>query len=490
MNKNDIALILHSLPVCALFMGTNEQVIQLNNEMARAFGLVNRNVLELNEVRICDSDTQDELVGVLAPLADSEADAVMCRKVIVHIRGWSQPCIMKRSLFEYNGDSWLVMCLHLPGEQVTSGEEGNIEVTRHIEFNQLLTQFSSKLINASANELDVIIDQSLAAFGVFCGVDRCYLFEFSDDSTTMSNTHEWVAPHVQPYIDNLQDMPTSDMPYLMQHIATGIFKVDDVNKIPDHALSERKEFQKEGIGSLLCVRIMVSGKTYGFIGCDIIGRTYTWNAFDIEYLKRIGEMLGNTLQNLYNQRALQEVQSALLEANRQLEQLANIDGLTGIANRRLFNSTLEKDIAEAAQHKASLSLLLIDVDAFKLFNDRYGHVAGDEVLKEVTATLCDSCLGNDDLVARYGGEEFAVILPNTNAEQALKVASRIVRKVREQNIPHLGSTHDSRLTVSAGLVTAALTAPVSGSVLVDKADKALYRAKEAGRNCVRVSEFS
>ena len=92
---------------------------------------------------------------------------------------------------------------------------------------------------------------------------------------------------------------------------------------------------------------------------------YSWKASDIEYLRRIGEMLGNTLQNLYNRKALQKVQVELLEANKQLERLANIDGLTGIANRRLFDSTLERDVARCYEQGRSLSLLLIDVDLFK-----------------------------------------------------------------------------------------------------------------------------
>lgn len=122
---------------------------------------------------------------------------------------------------------------------------------------------------------------------------------------------------------------------------------------------------------------------YGFIGCDIIGGPYSWKASDIEYLRRIGEMLGNTLQNLYNRKALQKVQVELLEANKQLERLANIDGLTGIANRRLFDSTLERDVARCYEQGCSLSLLLIDVDLFKQYNDAYGHVAGDTVLKNI-----------------------------------------------------------------------------------------------------------
>ena len=120
-------------------------------------------------------------------------------------------------------------------------------------------------------------------------------------------------------------------------------------------------------------------------------------------------MLGNTLQNLHNRKALHKMQLELLEANKQLERLANIDGLTGIPNRRLFDATLKADIIRCNEQKIPISLLLIDVDHFKQYNDCYGHVAGDAVLKSVAETLSNSCLGSDDLIARFGGEEFAVI---------------------------------------------------------------------------------
>ena len=188
------------------------------------------------------------------------------------------------------------------------------------------------------------------------------------------------------------------------------------------------------------------------------------------------------------------MQVELLEANKQLEQLANIDGLTGIANRRLFDTTLKRDIQRCQEQGLSLSLLLIDVDFFKQYNDDYGHVAGDRVLIKIAQTLSNSCLGNDDLVARYGGEEFAIILPGTNNSEAKAIASRILRNITLLNIPHEASAYDKTLTVSIGLISQTnddlqslydLSGDHSAGWLVSQADEALYRAKDEGRNCSR-----
>ena len=188
------------------------------------------------------------------------------------------------------------------------------------------------------------------------------------------------------------------------------------------------------------------------------------------------------------------MQFELLEANKQLEQLANIDGLTGIANRRLFDTTLKRDIQRCQEQGLALSLLLIDVDFFKQYNDDYGHVAGDKVLIKIAETLSNSCLGSDDLVARYGGEEFAIILPGTDNIAAKAIASRILRNVTLLNIPHEASAYDKKLTVSVGLISQSNDSlrsvyqrqgEQSATWLLNQADEALYRAKNDGRNCSR-----
>ena len=476
--------LLQQLPTALMYKRRGEEHFHLNDAFIKLFGISSEQLSSVRNFCFFDPINKSQLTDTQCPFEKIEKEAFPTAWVRLQTPARSLHCFITGSVIADGDDEWLIINVESNAHYAMAESEEGAHAQRHITFNQLLTKFSSKLIKASADELDVIIGQSLAAFGEFCDVDRCYLFEFSQELSLMSNTHEWVAAGVTPYIDDLQNMPTSDMPFLMEHITEGMFKVDDVKDIPDSAIAEREEFQKEGICSILCMRITVDGNPYGFIGCDIIGSPYTWCASDIEYLKRIGDMLGNTLQNIYNRRAIHAMQQELVEANKQLQKLANIDGLTGIANRRLFNTTLEKDLSQSCRRNESISLLLIDVDFFKLYNDNYGHVAGDHVLQQVALTISESCIGTDDLVARYGGEEFAIILPATTTDDAEALAKRILDNVKRLGIEHERSPHNKLLTVSVGVATQDLACDETCSDLVNKADRALYRAKSAGRNCV------
>ncbi|MDF2439961.1 MAG: hypothetical protein JWN98_945 [Abditibacteriota bacterium] len=177
---------------------------------------------------------------------------------------------------------------------------------------------------------------------------------------------------------------------------------------------------------------------------------------------------------------LERSHSELQKANLQLEQLARTDGLTGLHNHRFFQESLDDRWRIALRHGTPLSLLLLDVDCFKRYNDQFGHPAGDEVLKMVAQTLRD-CTRSTDCAARYGGEEFAAILPHTDAAEALIVAERIRSAIETQVWPH------RPITVSIGVCT--YTSQLKENAeLVSATDRALYRAKEQGRNCVVAAE--
>jgi diguanylate cyclase (GGDEF)-like protein len=174
----------------------------------------------------------------------------------------------------------------------------------------------------------------------------------------------------------------------------------------------------------------------------------------------------------------------LEEANRALGRLALLDHLTEIANRRQFNKVLENEWRRAARGKKPLSLIMIDIDHFKTYNDSFGHQAGDEALKAVASAL-KSCVHRPaDVVARYGGEEFIVLLADTDAGGALAVAGRLRLAVEDLNIAPTRSETGGRLTISLGAATAVPKKMISSSRLVGAADEALYRAKQGGRNRV------
>jgi len=162
--------------------------------------------------------------------------------------------------------------------------------------------------------------------------------------------------------------------------------------------------------------------------------------------------------------------------------LTIIDQVTGIYNRRYLDGSLKKILKLHSRTGGSLSVLMIDIDYFKKYNDAYGHDAGDDCLSIVAVALSQCVIRNEDFVARYGGEEFTVVLPNTDENGARMVAEKILEKMREYNIPHKTSDIAEFVTVSIGGTTGIINHLQNGSDYIKTADKALYESKKNGRN--------
>jgi diguanylate cyclase (GGDEF)-like protein len=198
--------------------------------------------------------------------------------------------------------------------------------------------------------------------------------------------------------------------------------------------------------------------------------------FLYEEEKRQSEELAR--QNL----ALEQAKLELEAANMALQRLASVDGLTQIPNRRCFDKQLEIEWQWMEREKESLSLILCDIDFFKLYNDRYGHQGGDECLKQVAQILASNAQRPGDLAARYGGEEFAVILSRTDVKGAMQVAESIRSDLKAAAILHAASTVSEFVTLSIGIAHAVPAAGLSIQGLIGQADRALYRAKLEGRD--------
>lgn len=175
-----------------------------------------------------------------------------------------------------------------------------------------------------------------------------------------------------------------------------------------------------------------------------------------------------------------KIQEELHSTKVRMELLAHQDALTGLVNRRGFDNAMELELQHSHDDKMPLSLIMLDIDHFKAFNDHYGHQQGDDCLAQVSKVLKTAACRPHDIVARYGGEEFAIILPNTKLEHATIVADRVVSGLKELAYPHEKSQTADQVTVSCGIAQdVAADTPES---LLQRADQALYEAKEQGRN--------
>jgi diguanylate cyclase (GGDEF)-like protein len=177
-----------------------------------------------------------------------------------------------------------------------------------------------------------------------------------------------------------------------------------------------------------------------------------------------------------------KTEERLLAMQKELEALSFKDGLTNIANRRRFNASLELEWESARSNGQPLSVLMFDIDFFKQYNDLYGHVKGDRCLVDIAQTLDLALDGPRDLVARFGGEEFVVLLPQTDASVALKVAERCQRLIKKQAIIHAQSPHEQRITVSIGVGSVVPGEHMKPSDFIEAVDRQLYVAKRNGRN--------
>lgn len=186
-------------------------------------------------------------------------------------------------------------------------------------------------------------------------------------------------------------------------------------------------------------------------------------------------------------RALRASQMKLEEINMQLLKLANVDGLTGINNRRHFDERLGEEWLRAVRNRRPLTLIMFDVDWFKQYNDKFGHLEGDECLKRIAHSTQEIASRPADTVARYGGEEFIVLLPETDSGGAVKVAEKIRTEVENLHLPNPGSTVSPYITVSLGVATIVPSPSSDPGDCIKLADEALYRAKNAGRNRASIS---
>jgi len=192
------------------------------------------------------------------------------------------------------------------------------------------------------------------------------------------------------------------------------------------------------------------------------------------------------LEGLIKQRTveLKESNSQLVEANMKLEKLATQDGLTGITNHRRFKELYREEWNRAVRYTRSISVIMIDVDFFKFYNDTYGHPMGDECLKSVAKVLDESVNRPGDIVARYGGEEFVIVLSETNMHGAEALAEKLRTNIESLGIDNRMSEVSEHVTICLGCTSTVPTKDMESSMLITSADKALYRSKQDGRNRV------
>lgn len=338
------------------------------------------------------------------------------------------------------------------------------EMLRHrTNFEKTVAAISRRFITLS--DFDAAVNASLADAGRLCRAGRAYLFQSRDNGAIMDNTHEWCDSGVNSEMNNLQNIPVIAFPWLIKNLQEGkVVHVEDVSEMPDEAIAEKIEFERQSIKSILILPIYIEKKLLGFAGFDNVKSTGQWSEDDVTLLRIMSEILGNAITRV--------------ESEKLISHMAYHDALTRLPNRNLLYDRLKVAMAHAIRSKNMVAIIMLDLDGFKMINDSFGHQMGDLLLKAVAERLMQ-CLREGDTIARMGGDEFIIVIPDlAQTEDAALFAQKILDAFR---LPFLIEKHELHTTASIGITIFPLYANDSESLL-KQADVALYLSKANGKN--------
>ncbi|TYK64745.1 diguanylate cyclase [Colwellia echini] len=270
-------------------------------------------------------------------------------------------------------------------------------------------------------------------------------------------------------------IPDTLIRYTQQTMKTLI--IDNPNDDPRFNQSRYLRINKPK--SVLCLPITGQGRLIAIVYLE---NNLTEHAFTQKHKDTVELISAQAAVSLINARHYETLENKVAQRTEELQLLAIKDGLTGIYNRREFDATLTKEWARSSRDRGSLSLMMIDIDNFKAYNDNYGHLEGDNCIKAIAQVLSSVVTRKNDFVARYGGEEFVILIASPDHHAIENLAQQCFEKVRELAIPHLFSDVSEHVTISIGIATIKVLPHVSKDTLIKQADLALYKSKENGRN--------
>ena len=410
----------------------------------------------------------------------------------VEVQGVNRTATVDFSLKPVADETGKIVLLLPEGRDITHSKQAQVALRQQIERERLIGQIQSRI--RSSLDLQDILNTTVAEVREFLATDRVLVFRFRPDwngDVVVESVAEGWMPLKGMGIDDCCFANT----YIGQYLKGRIRAIEDIHasNLSECHLNFLETCQ---VKANLVVPIVQQGiepregngscqvpKLWGLLIAHHCSAPRQWQQFDVDLLSQLGTQVAIAIEQslLYQQ---------LAAANQRLDGLANLDSLTQLANRRRFDEVINREWEQSSSLEP-LSLILCDIDCFKLYNDNYGHQAGDACLQQVARAIGDACTNAPAerlyLAARYGGEEFGVILPNTDVVAAQAVAEGIRSRVKALAIPHIKSVVSDCVTLSMG-VAGVSPSQNSPKMLIEAADKALYRAKSGGRDRVAINE--
>jgi diguanylate cyclase (GGDEF)-like protein/PAS domain S-box-containing protein len=410
----------------------------------------------------------------------------------VEVKGASRTATLDFSLKPVADETGKIVLLLPEGRDITESKQAQVALRKQVERERLIAQIQSRI--RSSLDIKDILNTTVAEVREFLATDRVIIFRFrpdwNGDVVVESVGEEWM-----PLLGRVFDDCCFANSYIGQYLKGRIRAIEDIqaSNLTECHVNFLAECQ---VKANLVVPIVQQGmepgegnaschipKLWGLLIAHHCSEPRRWQQSDVDLLSQLATQVAIAIEQslLYQQ---------LAAANQRLDALVNLDSLTQLGNRRRFDEVLNREWEQCSSSQP-LSLIMCDIDCFKLYNDNYGHQAGDACLQQVARAIGDACTNAPPeqlyLAARYGGEEFGVILPNTDIAAAQAVAEQIRQRVKALAIPHLKSVVGDYVTLSLGVATIA-EGQNSPKMLIEAADKALYKSKSGGRDRVSVSQ--
>jgi diguanylate cyclase (GGDEF)-like protein len=352
------------------------------------------------------------------------------------------------------------------------------KLARQAKFNQILAQITQNI--HSSLDLDIILQTAVESVHQFLQAEIIFIAKIGE-CCQLTLLYESVLSELPLKCDLsvINEQILIENAENFEQLSIGKEVVQDQIEYFQHTPNSPS---LSSVYSVLIVPIISSQKLWGVLCSKKYSFPRYWEVDEIKFLDRLTIQLGIAIQQ-------SELYQQLERTNKELTKLAVIDGLTKIANRRKFDEYINSEWQRLAREKSSLSLILCDIDYFKLYNDTYGHQDGDRCLQQVAQAISKAIKRPADLVARYGGEEFAIILPNTSINGAIHLAQQIRLQIQALQLPHINSPVDIYITMSLGVASCIPSHDCDPNALIGMADTSLYQAKKLGRNRVVICQL-